>query len=117
MSPKIPEEESVPAEPLRILIADDDPDDLELCLRTLDKSGINFQAETVSTKEDFAQRLREHSVDVVLSDYRMKGWTGMDALAIVIENRPEVPNFRLPQLPTYQSLPTSTQPPSTPPLL
>ncbi len=87
----IPKENPAAVEPLRLLIADDDPDDLELCLRSLESSGIEFQAETVSTKEEFEKRLKERPFDVVLSDYRMKSWTGMDALAMAREIHPEIP--------------------------
>ena len=76
---------------LRILIADDDPADLDLCLLTLKKAGLQFEAESVSTREGFAAKLQGAEFDLVLSDYRMKGWTGMYALATVIEKRPEVP--------------------------
>ena len=80
-----------PEKSLRLLIAEDNAEDLDLCLRTLKKAGIAFQASTVSTREGFAQRLRDQSMDVVLSDYRMIGWTGMDALAMVKEICPDVP--------------------------
>lgn len=80
-----------PENRLRLLIADDDSSDVELCLRYLRKQGVLFDAESVATPDQFAQRLREQSFDVVLSDYNMGGWTGMDALAIVKQLRPEVP--------------------------
>ena len=76
---------------LRLLIADDDPADLELCLLSLRKAGIPFEAVSVSTREEFAAKLEHGEFDLVLSDYRMKGWTGMDALAAVIETHPETP--------------------------
>lgn len=79
------------ATPLRLLIAEDDPDDLDLCLRDLKKSKIDFRTDVASTREGFVGKLREKPFDVVLSDYRMKGWTGMDALAAVKEICPDVP--------------------------
>jgi two-component system, cell cycle sensor histidine kinase and response regulator CckA len=79
------------AKPLRMLIVDDDPDDLELCVRELKKSGLDFHAITVTTREDFVRELRGQSIDIVLSDYRMKGWTGIDALSIVREIQPHTP--------------------------
>ncbi len=84
-------ETTAPGKPLRLLIVDDNADDLDHCLRDLRKSGIAFQADTVSTREAFRRKLREAPVDVVLSDYHMKGWTGMDALAMVKEICPDVP--------------------------
>ncbi len=38
-----------------------------------------------------ARQLSEAPVDIVISDYRMKGWTGMDALAAVREISPGTP--------------------------
>ena len=82
---------SVPSKPLRLLFAEDDPNDLELCLRDLEKSGLSFQADSAFTLEEFARKLREEPADVVISDYRMKGWTAIDALAMIQESWPGVP--------------------------
>src|ERR1700720_4766545 len=82
---------AAPAKPLRMVIVDDDPDDLALCLQYLKESGIDVEAEAAGTREEFIRILHEHPVDVVISDYRMKGWTGMDALRLVKEICPNVP--------------------------
>ena len=86
-----PPKNSADAKPLRLLIVDDDPQDLELCLLGLKKLDIDFQAAAVTTREEFVRELRESPVDIVLSDYRMKGWTGIDALSIIREIRPRTP--------------------------
>jgi len=91
MSPKSPQETPASQYPMRLLIADDDPDDIDLCLYDLRKSGFDFQAEIVCTRAEFVHKLRTQTIDVVLSDYRMKDWTGMDALAAVKEIRPDIP--------------------------
>jgi len=84
--------QTVPAhDPLRLLIVDDDANDVELCLRDLKKSGLVFEASTAAARQEFVEKLRASPIDVVLSDYNMKGWSGMDALAIVKEVRPDVP--------------------------
>ena len=80
-----------PEEPLRLLIVDDDPDDLDLCLRGLRKSGIPFDAASALTREEFNRKVREQSFDIVLADYRMKGWTGIDALQTVQAVSPSIP--------------------------
>ena len=91
MSETSPKQALADAKPLRLLIVDDDRDDLELCLRTLKKSDLDYEAITALTREDFVRQLREHNVDIVLSDYRMKNWTGIDALSIVREIQPRAP--------------------------
>jgi DNA-binding NtrC family response regulator len=78
-------------EPLRLLIADDDQNDVDLCLRHLRKSGVTFEADCVSTRDELAERLQKQRLDIVLSDYRMGSWTGLDALAIVRQIQPDVP--------------------------
>jgi len=77
--------------PWQLLFADDNRDDVELSLRELKKSDIPFLADIVSTREEFTQKLQHEAFDVVISDYRMDGWTGMDALAIVKDSCPDVP--------------------------
>jgi two-component system, cell cycle sensor histidine kinase and response regulator CckA len=79
--------------PLRILVVDDDPADLELCLQRLKRSEIPFDAEVASSQEEFVSKLKStgETIDVILTDYRMKGWTGIDALAYVKRNCPDIP--------------------------
>lgn len=70
------------AAPLRILHAEHDRSDMELCAQELKRSGLSFQLQTASTPTEFAEKLNAE-VDVILADYRLPGWTGMDALAQV----------------------------------
>ena len=77
--------------PLRVLIAEDNPDDLELTLRALKKSGLDLDLQTVSTREAFVAQLTNSSVDLVLSDYRMPGWTGIDALTEIVKSGRDIP--------------------------
>lgn len=86
-----PKEMSKPEETLHVLITDDDPSDIELCLHELKKSDLPVHTITAPTREEFVRALREERVDVVLSDYRMKSWTGMDALAEIKKVRQDVP--------------------------
>ena len=82
---------SVETKPLRLLIVGDDPRDAQVYLRNLDTSGIAFQADTTLTHEDFVRELRERPPDVVLANYLMSGWTGMDVLAWISDICPGVP--------------------------
>jgi len=84
-------ETKVAPNPLRILIAEDNPADLELTVRELTKSGMDMKIDTVVTREAFAEKLRGRSVDMVLSDYRMPGWTGMDAFTEIVKSGQDIP--------------------------
>jgi two-component system, cell cycle sensor histidine kinase and response regulator CckA len=70
-------------EPLRVLFVEDRPSDVELCLIELRNAGFDVTADTVETREQFEAKLRTGRYDVVLSDYRLPGWTGLDALTIL----------------------------------
>ena len=79
------------ARPLRILIAEDSQEDLELTIRELNKAGLDVKIDTVSTREAFADKIRTHTVDMVLSDHRMPGWTGMDAFSEIVKSGQDIP--------------------------
>ena len=79
MNPNVDKE----ARPLRILHAEHDRSDIELCAQELKRSGLNFQAKTAATPDEFGRKLQEQEFDVILTDYRLPGWTGMDTLAQV----------------------------------
>ena len=64
----------------RLLFVEDDPGDLELIQRQLRAGGVQFQGEAIADAEEFERRIREGRFDAVLSDYRLQGWDGMDAL-------------------------------------
>jgi two-component system, cell cycle sensor histidine kinase and response regulator CckA len=91
MGPLDPMKSTVPAEPLRLLYVEDEPGDVEIALRELKKSKIEFEVETVATREEFARKLREKAFDIILSDYRLPGWTGLDALALIKEYGLDIP--------------------------
>jgi two-component system cell cycle sensor histidine kinase/response regulator CckA len=85
------QDSSEPSKPLRILIAEDNPADLELTIGALKKSGLDLEIDSVSTREAFVERLRRQSVDMVLSDFRMPGWSGMDAFSEIVKSGQDVP--------------------------
>jgi hypothetical protein len=70
----------VTAPPVRILVVEHDPADVDLCLAELRRSGLNAQADVVERKEQFLEQLRATSYDIVLSDFRLPSWNGLEAL-------------------------------------
>ena len=76
---------------LRALVLDDARDDAELVLRELKRQGFAVEATIVSERGAFEKAARDGGFDVILSDYRLPGWTGLDALRIVKEFGRDIP--------------------------
>ena len=66
--------------PMRLLILEHSQHDAELILLELKDAGLAVEHTLVQNQEQFRQALRQGHFDVVLSDYRLPGWTGLDAL-------------------------------------
>lgn len=91
MSKPTSEPNSVTKRPLRILYAEDTPEDAELCLRDLERAGFEPHADVASTLDKFRHKLCSQSYDVILSDYNLCDWSGMDALQIAQKDAPDTP--------------------------
>src|SRR5947208_2552009 len=66
--------------PIAILLLEDDPLDAELCLRKLESSGLSFSIKIVGSSEDFKKEVPAKKYDVIMGDYRIPNWTGLDAV-------------------------------------
>ncbi len=75
----------------RILIVEDEAWDAELAQRLLTSAGLGFTAVVVATREPFAEQLAAFCPDVILSDYHLPGFSGVEALEIAQAQCPEVP--------------------------
>lgn len=64
---------------LSILHLEDSLADHELVVHILERSGTNFKFFHVDGLDDFAQVLSTETVDVVLADYHLAGFSGLDA--------------------------------------
>jgi len=91
MAQSDPSRSTVAPKPLRILYLEDEPGDVEIAVRELKKSEIEVEVETVATREEFARKLREKAFDIILSDYRLPGWTGLDAFSLIKEYGLDIP--------------------------
>jgi diguanylate cyclase (GGDEF)-like protein/PAS domain S-box-containing protein len=78
-------------ESLHILLVEDLASDAELEIRELRRSGLIFDARIVETETDFRRELDGFSPDVILSDFSLPRFSGMAALTISRELRPDIP--------------------------
>jgi CheY-like chemotaxis protein len=75
----------------KILILEDNPDDIHLLLRELERQDLHFIKHVVSNKPDYISALREFRPDLILSDYSLPGFDGLTAYHIMREVLPDVP--------------------------
>src|SRR4051794_25371037 len=76
---------------LRVLMLEDSVLDEGLVAAALEKGGLRAELRRVWTREDFEAGLAEKGLDLVLSDYDVPGFDGMQALELARRLRPEVP--------------------------
>lgn len=80
--------------PLRILHLEDSQTDQILASLTLRKAGISCSIKVVESLEDFCRLLESESFDLILADYRLPGFTAIDAWNQVCQ-KPAAPPFVL----------------------
>ncbi len=78
-------------EPLRILILEDNPTDTILVERELRRAGLEFVSRRVDTEAEFVAALDEFKPDIILSDYTLPSFNGMEALHLAQERAPAPP--------------------------
>jgi len=76
---------------LRILLLEDSPTDAELNERVLRKAGIEFDSLRVDTLNGFVAALDTFRPDIILADYKLPGFDGLQALDIALKRSPDTP--------------------------
>jgi CheY-like chemotaxis protein len=71
--------------PLRVLLIENSEEDASLNLHALERAGFLCQPSTISTREELLGLFPRFAYDVVLADYRLPSWTGMDAFTAIRE--------------------------------
>ncbi len=59
---------------------EDNPVDAELCIRRLKRTDLNAAVDVARYSKEFMERVQSQAYDIVLTDYRLPGWNGLDAL-------------------------------------
>jgi PAS domain S-box-containing protein len=76
---------------LRILILEDLPSDAELMVYELRQAGIAHSSRRVADREPFVAALTEAWPDLILSDFHLPNFDGLEALALAQTACPDIP--------------------------
>src|SRR5579863_5191075 len=78
-------------QPLRVLIAEDFAPDAELEIIALKKADFDVRADVTENRARFIEMIRSNAYDVVLADYNLPQWTGLDVLQAVKDEGLDTP--------------------------
>src|SRR2546426_9157853 len=76
---------------IKVLHLEDAPVDSELLALSLREAGIDWDIVRVDTRNDFMAALDQEGFDVIVSDFRLPGYDGLQALQEARTRRPGVP--------------------------
>jgi two-component system sensor histidine kinase UhpB len=76
---------------LRVLLAEDNEDDAHLLVMELQRAGYLVVSERVDSAAEMAAMLDQREWDIVIADYSMPSFSGLDALTLVKDRRLDVP--------------------------
>jgi two-component system cell cycle sensor histidine kinase/response regulator CckA len=65
---------------LTILLLEDNPVDAELAIRKLKSAGFQITVDGARNAQEFQARAQNKQYDIILGDFRIPGWTGLEAL-------------------------------------
>ncbi len=76
---------------LNILLLEDSPLDAELIEAYLVDGGLEFSLQCVETRGNFVAALEKNCYDIILADYMLPGFNGLEALEIACARYPGLP--------------------------
>ncbi len=76
---------------LRVLHVEDNEIDAELVAQALRRGGFSAAVVVVQQEAEFERELRTHRPDIVLADYNLPQWKGMDALDVLRREGLDIP--------------------------
>ena len=77
----------------KILIAEHDVADIELLVKELKKSAINYQSQIVDTEQEYLLALKNFIPDIILSDFTFPSFDGPEAFLLREKITPDTPFF------------------------
>ena len=78
-------------ETLSVLLLEDNSLDGELTLQELRNGGFNISVDVAANPEEFTARLQSNQYHIVLADYNLPQWTGMEARQVLRSQNLDTP--------------------------
>jgi signal transduction histidine kinase len=82
---------SEPKTKLKVLLVEDNPLDAALVVRSLCKDGFDVTADVAQDEAAFTRALSTHPPEIVLADYNLPGWKGMEVLNVLRREGLDIP--------------------------
>ncbi len=76
---------------VRVLLVEDDAADVELILRALRSGGFDPESDIAQNATDFLEQVHKKSYDVVLADYKLPAWNGMETVEVLRREGADIP--------------------------
>lgn len=76
---------------LKVLLLEDLKTDMELIKRQVKKIAPNIIFTFATNKQEFEEKIQWGTYDVILSDYNLPGYNGLEALLLSKEQMPHIP--------------------------
>lgn len=76
---------------IRILLIEDYPEDAGLLKRELQKQNLEFELKISDSLENMEKLLFEYKPEVILADYNLNGFSGLDALNLLKKHNLDIP--------------------------
>ena len=73
------------------MLVEDEPADVELALSALRQAGLDITADVAQTAEEFTELVRKNSYDVILADYKLPNWNGMESVEVLRREGLDIP--------------------------
>ena len=74
-----------------MLLVEDEQADAELVLRALRQAGFRVKWEVAQTADEFTALIRKSAYDVILADYKLPNWNGMESVGALRREGLDVP--------------------------
>jgi len=82
---------SQPKASLRVLLVEDDANDAELVIRALQDAGFETTHQVADTREAFTLQIHKAPYDVILADYSLPQWQGLESIDVLREQGLDIP--------------------------